>query len=85
MIESNTTVTATETLDCTGLLCPLPVYKAGVVLNRLQPGDILELVTTDPGALEDVPAMTRQRGDVLLSAGQAGETQRFRIQKGGTR
>lgn len=84
MIESNTNLTATETLDCTGLLCPLPVYKAGVVLNRLQPGDVLELVTTDPGALEDVPAMARQRGDVLLSAGQAGETQRFVIRKGGT-
>jgi tRNA 2-thiouridine synthesizing protein A len=84
MIESNTNLTATETLDCTGLLCPLPVYKAGVVLNRLQPGDVLELVTTDPGALEDVPAMARQRGDLLLSAERAGETQTFRIRKRGT-
>lgn len=84
MIESNTNLTTTETLDCTGLLCPLPVYKAGVVLNRLQPGDVLELVTTDPGALEDVPAMARQRGDLLLSAEQAGETQTFKIRKGGT-
>ena len=84
MIESNTNLVATETLDCTGLLCPLPVYKAGVVLNRLQAGDLLELVTTDPGALEDIPAMARQRGDTLLSVERAENTQTFWIRKGGT-
>ncbi|MGH8911304.1 MAG: sulfurtransferase TusA family protein, partial [Acidimicrobiia bacterium] len=75
----------TETLDCTGLLCPLPVYKAGIVLGRLAPGDVLELVTTDPGALEDVPALARQRGDVLLAAEKGDDFQKFWLQKGGSR
>lgn len=72
----------TETLDCTGLLCPLPVYKAALVLNRLQRGEVLELVTTDPGALEDIPAMARQRGDVILDIIEDQKTQRFLVQKG---
>jgi tRNA 2-thiouridine synthesizing protein A len=76
-------MTATETLDCSGLLCPLPVYKAGLVLGRLDDGSVLRLVTTDPGALEDIPAMARQRGDTLLSTAQDGATQTFLIRKGG--
>ena len=71
-----------ETLDCSGLLCPLPVYKAGIVLGRLNKGDVLKLVTTDPGALEDIPALARQRGDDLLSVTKDASTQTFLIQKG---
>ena len=76
-------VEATETLDTSGLLCPLPVYKAGVVLNRLGDGDTLLLITTDPGALEDVPAMARQRGDTLLSLEKDDNKQVFLLRKGG--
>lgn len=79
-----TTPTATTTLDCSGLLCPLPVYKAGIVLGRLAAGDVLELVTTDPGALEDIPAMARQRGDRLISVEERGATQVFLLEKGAT-
>ena len=71
-----------ETLDTSGLLCPLPVYKAGRVLGRLEPGQVLELICTDPGSLEDIPAMARQRGDTLVAGEEQGDTQRFWIQKG---
>jgi tRNA 2-thiouridine synthesizing protein A len=73
---------ATETLDTSGLLCPLPVYKAGLVLDHLAPGEVLHLVTTDPGALEDIPALARQRGDALLGMDNQGTRQLFWIEKG---
>lgn len=71
-----------EDLDCSGLLCPLPVYKAAIVLGRLHHGDLLRLITTDPGALEDVPAMARQRGDRLVSVSVADGHQTFILEKG---
>jgi tRNA 2-thiouridine synthesizing protein A len=74
----------TMTLDCSELLCPLPVYKAGVALTRLADGDVLELICTDPGSLEDIPAMARQRGDTLLSSEVEGKRQIFLLRKGGT-
>jgi tRNA 2-thiouridine synthesizing protein A len=74
---------ATETLNCSGLLCPLPVYKAGIVLNRLDEGETLLLITSDPGALEDIPAMARQRGDGLLAVDKGVERQTFLLKKGG--
>lgn len=69
-------------LDCSGLLCPLPVYKAALVLNQLSDGDVVRLVTTDPGALRDIPAMARQRGDTLVSVEETDDRQVFHIKKG---
>ncbi len=69
-------------LDCSGLLCPLPVYKASLALNQLSPGEVLKLTTTDPGSLEDIPALTRQLGDTLLGWERTETNQVFWIEKG---
>ena len=69
-------------LDTTGLLCPLPVYKAAMALGQLESGQVLELTCTDPGSLEDIPAMTRQRGDELVEVDNRGDQQIFWIRKG---
>jgi TusA-related sulfurtransferase len=79
-----TDINVTKTLDTSGLLCPLPVYKAALALKPLEPGQVLELTCTDPGSLEDVPAMARQRGDTLLKTDDRGSTQVFWIEKGTT-
>ncbi|MCZ7533266.1 MAG: sulfurtransferase TusA family protein [Acidimicrobiia bacterium] len=72
----------TETLDTSGMLCPLPVYKAGLALKGLEQGDVLRLVCTDPGSLADIPAFARQGGHVLLEVDDQGSTQTFLIEKG---
>jgi tRNA 2-thiouridine synthesizing protein A len=83
MTQDNTTkINPTETLDTSGLLCPLPVYKAGLALKGLLPGDVLKLVCTDPGSLADIPAFARQRGDILLDVDDQDTTQVFLIEKG---
>jgi len=69
-------------LDCSGLLCPLPVYKASLALRELAPGEVLQLVTTDPGAIEDIPALARQVGDTLLGFERRENDQIFWIEKG---
>jgi tRNA 2-thiouridine synthesizing protein A len=76
------TIAVDETLDTSGLLCPLPVYKAGLVLTRLEAGKILHIITTDPGSLEDIPALARQRGDQLLGLENRGTSQEFWLKKG---
>lgn len=72
-----------STLDTSGLLCPLPVYKTALALKQIEPGEVLELVCTDPGSLEDIPALARQRGDVLLGVEERGDTQVFWLERGG--
>lgn len=76
--------TVALTVDCTDLLCPLPVYKAGLALDRLQGGEVLELICTDRGSLTDIPALARQRGDTLLAADERGDRLVFLVRKGTT-
>ena len=75
----------TATVDTSGLLCPLPVYQAAQALEQLEPGAVLELVCTDPGSLADIPALARQRGDVLVGVEERGTTQVFYLAKGEAR
>ena len=79
-----TNINVTEILDTSGLLCPLPVYKAALALKQLQPGQVLQLTCTDRGSLEDIPAMARQRADNLLRTDDRGDIQVFWIEKGAT-
>jgi len=72
----------TETLDTSGLVCPLPVYKAALVLKGMSAGQVLELICTDPGSLADIPALARRRGDHLLETDDLGDVQVFWIEKG---
>jgi tRNA 2-thiouridine synthesizing protein A len=50
------------TLDLTGVLCPMNWVRARLELERMQPGERLELVL-DPGeALESVPRSALEEG-----------------------
>ncbi len=51
-----------EVLDCRRLLCPMPVIRVQDRVAGLQPGDELEVVCTDPGVLQDIPAWCRING-----------------------
>jgi tRNA 2-thiouridine synthesizing protein A len=68
-------------LDCKGLLCPLPVYRASQALGRLEPGDVLRVECTDPGSLADFPAFARQRSLTLLAASERDGVQVFELRK----
>ncbi len=80
--EEKTDAAPAATLDTSGLLCPLPVYKAALALKAIETGQVLELICTDPGSLADIPAMARQRGDRLIDIDDQGTRQVFRIKKG---
>ena len=69
-------------LDTSGLLCPLPVYKASIVLGQLSKGQVLHVISTDPGSLEDIPALARQLGDTLRGVERLEDRQLFWIEKG---
>ena len=53
-------------VDARRLLCPMPVIRAQDAIAKLSNGDIIEVVCTDPGALNDVPAWCRINGHKVL-------------------
>lgn len=54
-----------HTLDARNSLCPMPVIKTQNKIAELQPGDVLEVTSTDPGALNDIPAWCRINGHIV--------------------
>ena len=68
-------------LDCTGLVCPLPVLKARKRLRDLSPGQVLEVTATDKAAPKDFAAWARETGNALIAAGEAGGVYRFLIRR----
>lgn len=57
-----------RTLDVKGLNCPLPILRAKKSLKELPPGAVLEVLATDPGAVEDFPAFCKSTGDELVES-----------------
>jgi len=55
-------------LDARGLNCPLPILRTKKSLNDMVSGQILRVVATDPGAVKDFQAFSRQTGNELLSS-----------------
>ena len=54
-------------LDVRHLLCPMPVIKTQNKLKELRAGDVLSVISTDPGALSDIPAWCRIHGHEVVS------------------
>ena len=54
-------------VDATGLACPLPILRAKKALAVMASGEILQVITTDRGAIRDFQAFCRQTGNELLT------------------
>lgn len=55
-----------QVLDCSGLLCPMPIVKTTKSMKDLQSGQILKMISTDAGSPPDIAAWSRQTGNELL-------------------
>jgi len=58
---------ADETLDATGLNCPLPILKTKKALSKMEAGKILDVISTDAGSVKDIEAFCNQTGNKLMS------------------
>ena len=56
-----------QTLDLTGLRCPLPILRAKKALAAAAAGSVITVLATDPGAPGDFAAC-RHTGHELLSS-----------------
>ena len=53
-------------LDCRGLKCPMPVIKTRKAIQQLSSGDILKMISTDPGSINDINAWARRTGNRIV-------------------
>jgi len=68
-------------LDCLGLLCPVPMIKAGRAVRAVEPGGILEVLADDPGVELDFVGWCEANRHTLLSLNEAGGVWTTRIRR----
>ena len=64
-------------LDVKGLNCPLPILRTKKALSEMSSGQILRVLATDPGAVKDFHAFSKQTGNRLLATAEAGQVFEF--------
>jgi len=69
-------------LDVSGMQCPGPILKVKQVMEKLQPGDLLEVYATDVGFTCDVPAWCAKTGNRVLQVRPEGKGYLVEIVKG---
>ena len=70
-----------RTLDCLGLYCPEPVFRARMELDAIEIGDILEVLADDPAAEADIRSLVKHLEQEILSVTKDGNTVRILIKK----
>lgn len=68
-------------LDVRGLRCPLPALRTAKAMDRLAPGERLEVVGDDPAMVIDLPAWCDDHGQALLELVRDGELVRVVVEK----
>lgn len=74
-------VESKKVMDLKGMPCPMPVVKVSKGIKEVEVGDVIEALTTDPGALADFPAWARTSGNEIVKTEQDGEVIRFFIRR----
>ncbi len=59
-------IKADETLDCRGLACPMPILKTKKAIGNMKSGQIIEILSTDAGTKNDLPAFAKRTGHEYL-------------------
>jgi tRNA 2-thiouridine synthesizing protein A len=76
-----TSIAATKELDCSGMLCPMPVIKTSKAIKEIEVGQVLKMIATDGGAPADMQAWSRQTGHALLESSEQGGKYVFYIRR----
>jgi TusA-related sulfurtransferase len=61
-----------STLDCRGLYCPEPIFRTREEINKLEAGQILEVIADDPAAFEDLKRWSKNTGNELIELRKEG-------------
>ncbi len=68
-------------IDCTGLFCPMPIVKTREAIRDLAVGQVLEMLSDDPGSDPDMKVWAQRTGHELLEVVRDGAVFRFRVRK----
>jgi CoA-disulfide reductase len=84
MTNTNNNNKPAVSLDACGLQCPGPIKKVFEEMSKLDNGQVLEILATDPGFAKDISSWCKNTGNTLIGSEFSKEKKAFvaTIQKG---
>ena len=67
--------------DASGMSCPMPILKTKKALSDMASGQVLKVISTDPGAKKDMQAYANQTGNALVSSTEENGVYIFYLKK----
>jgi TusA-related sulfurtransferase len=68
-------------VDARGLSCPMPIVKTAQAIKTIASGELIEVLATDKGSVNDFAAWTRTTGHTLVEQSADGGVYRFVIRR----
>ena len=81
LTQNNPATAKSTTLDARGLKCPMPIVKTAQAIKTIASGELLEVLTTDPGAVADFAAWSRTTGNTLVEQSIVDGVYRFVLRR----
>ena len=72
---------ADKSIDCFGLMCPMPIIKTAKTVKEMKIGQVLEIIATDKGIKQDMPAWCKTTGNECLAIEDKGEEIKVYVKK----
>lgn len=77
-----TTVPITQEIDARGSFCPGPLMELIRTIKSAQVGDVLAVLSSDPGSAKDIPAWVAKANHELVGLEEVeGGAKRFIVRK----
>lgn len=58
--------TVDKSIDCKGLSCPMPIVRTKKAMDEISPGQVLEVMATDPGSVADIKSWAVRTGHQFI-------------------
>jgi TusA-related sulfurtransferase len=79
--EGGTNIKPDRTLDAIGLYCPEPIFRTKEEIEKIEVGQVLEILADDPAAEEDITRWAKRTGNQVLSFEKDGRTLKFMVKR----
>lgn len=70
-----------KSIDCTGLFCPMPIVRTRDAIRAMRVGEVLEMLSDDPGSDPDMKMWAQRSGHALVRVSREGAVFRFLVRK----
>jgi TusA-related sulfurtransferase/rhodanese-related sulfurtransferase len=74
-------LTVDKSIDCKGLSCPMPIVRTKKAIEDMKPGEVLEVIATDPGSVADVKSWAARTGHQFIGTKEEGGVFKHYIRK----